>query len=100
MPSRDVVGTSPRVGPDSIASTARALALPARVRIIEFLLSRPGCIGGDIVGEVGLAQSTVIRVHAALAPFERHRPPQAPFRPADPPRTRLTLKETAPHVRI
>ncbi len=42
-----------------IASVAKALAHPARVRIIEFLLSRPGCIGGDIVDEVGLAQSTV-----------------------------------------
>jgi DNA-binding transcriptional ArsR family regulator len=44
---------------DQIASVAKALAHPARVRIIEFLLSRPGCIGGDIVDEVGLAQSTV-----------------------------------------
>ncbi len=42
-----------------IALVARALAHPARVRIIAFLLSRPGCIGGDIVDEVGLAQSTV-----------------------------------------
>lgn len=46
-------------GADAIASVARALAHPARVRIIAFLLSRPGCIGGDIVDEVGLAQSTV-----------------------------------------
>lgn len=44
---------------DSIASVAKALAHPARVRIIAFLMSRPGCIGGDIVDEVGLAQSTV-----------------------------------------
>ena len=42
-----------------IAQVAKALAHPARVQIIEFLLSRPGCIGGDIVDEVGLAQSTV-----------------------------------------
>lgn len=42
-----------------IASVAKALAHPARVNIIRFLLSRPGCIGGDIVEEVGLAQSTV-----------------------------------------
>ena len=44
---------------EQIASVAKALAHPARLRIIEFLLSRPGCIGGDIVDEVGLAQSTV-----------------------------------------
>jgi DNA-binding transcriptional ArsR family regulator len=44
---------------DSIAWVAKALAHPARVRIIAFLMSRPGCIGGDIVDEVGLAQSTV-----------------------------------------
>ncbi len=44
---------------DAIAGVARALAHPARVRIVAFLMSRPGCIGGDIVDEVGLAQSTV-----------------------------------------
>ena len=44
---------------EQVATVAKALAHPARVRIIEFLLSRPGCIGGDIVDEVGLAQSTV-----------------------------------------
>ncbi len=44
---------------EAIAAVAKALAHPARVKIIAFLLSRPGCIGGDIVGEVGLAQSTV-----------------------------------------
>ncbi|MBK5926488.1 ArsR/SmtB family transcription factor [Rhodobaculum claviforme] len=44
---------------EAIARVAKALAHPARVRIIRFLLSRPGCIGGDIVHEVGLAQSTV-----------------------------------------
>lgn len=44
---------------ETIALLAKALAHPARVRIIAFLLSKPGCIGGDIVDEVGLAQSTV-----------------------------------------
>lgn len=47
------------VDAERVAAIAKALAHPARVRIIEFLLSRPGCIGGDIVDEVGLAQSTV-----------------------------------------
>ena len=58
----DSASTSvPLVEADSelIASVAKALAHPARVNIIQFLLSRPGCIGGDIVEEVGLAQSTV-----------------------------------------
>lgn len=49
----------PDVDAESIATVAKALAHPARVTIIRFLLSRPGCIGGDIVEEVGLAQSTV-----------------------------------------
>ncbi|MDP4032240.1 MAG: winged helix-turn-helix domain-containing protein [Pseudorhodobacter sp.] len=47
------------VDAEAIAAVAKALAHPARVKIIGFLLSRPGCIGGDIVDEVGLAQSTV-----------------------------------------
>ena len=46
--------------PDSdIAELARALAHPARLRILRLLLATPGCIGGDIVDAVGLAQSTV-----------------------------------------
>ena len=42
-----------------IAELAKALAHPARLRIIRLLLATPGCIGGDIVDAVGLAQSTV-----------------------------------------
>jgi ArsR family transcriptional regulator len=41
------------------AELARALAHPARLRILRLLLATPGCIGGDIVGAVGLAPSTV-----------------------------------------
>lgn len=59
MLDRDIEAPSPGIEEDRIASIAKALAHPARVRIIAFLLSRPGCIGGDIVDEVGLAQSTV-----------------------------------------
>lgn len=44
---------------DEVAAVAKALAHPVRVRIVAFLLTKPGCIGGDIVSEVGLAQSTV-----------------------------------------
>jgi ArsR family transcriptional regulator len=42
-----------------IAELAKGLAHPARLRILRLLLATPGCIGGDIVGAVGLAQSTV-----------------------------------------
>lgn len=49
----------PPAAPEAIAALAKALAHPARIRIILFLLSRPGCIGGEIVDQVGLAQSTV-----------------------------------------
>jgi len=49
----------PTIEADQIALVAKALSHPARVRIIAFLLSKPGCIGGDIVAEVGLVQSTV-----------------------------------------
>ena len=59
MLDRDTLTPSPVTEAEQIASVAKALAHPARVRIIAFLLSRPGCIGGEIVDEVGLAQSTV-----------------------------------------
>jgi ArsR family transcriptional regulator len=41
------------------AALAKALAHPARIRILRLLQTTPGCIGGEIVGAVGLAQSTV-----------------------------------------
>jgi len=44
---------------DALASVAKALAHPARIRIIKLLLEKDTCIGYDIVDEVGLAQSTV-----------------------------------------
>ncbi|MCO8146120.1 metalloregulator ArsR/SmtB family transcription factor [Rhodovulum tesquicola] len=59
MLDRNRAGPSPVVEADRVAALAKALAHPARVRIVAFLLSRPGCIGGDIVDQVGLAQSTV-----------------------------------------
>lgn len=59
MLDRDTLTMPPAIEADRIAAIAKALAHPARVRIIAVLLSKPGCIGGDIVDEVGLAQSTV-----------------------------------------
>jgi ArsR family transcriptional regulator len=42
-----------------LASLAKALGHPARVRIVRFLLSRDSCMCGDIVEHLPLAQSTV-----------------------------------------
>lgn len=42
-----------------IAALARALAHPARIRILRLLARTPGCIGGEIVEALRLAQSTV-----------------------------------------
>ncbi len=44
---------------EQIAALAKALAHPARLKILALLARTPGCIGGDIVQAVGLAQSTV-----------------------------------------
>ncbi|MDP3961271.1 MAG: metalloregulator ArsR/SmtB family transcription factor [Pseudorhodobacter sp.] len=59
MLDQDTATLSPSIAAERVAAVAKALAHPARVRIIAFLLSKPGCIGGDIVDQVGLAQSTV-----------------------------------------
>lgn len=42
-----------------LATLAKALAHPARVRILRVLDSRRTCVTGDVVVELGLAQSTV-----------------------------------------
>ena len=44
---------------DSLAAMAKALAHPARIKILRMLDARQTCITGDLVTEVGLAQSTV-----------------------------------------
>lgn len=51
--------SEPAMSDEALASTAKALAHPARVRIVRYLLTQEQCIGGDIVGAIGLAQSTV-----------------------------------------
>jgi ArsR family transcriptional regulator len=51
--------TGPQVEPARIAAVAKALGHPARVAIVAVLMARDGCVAGDIVDEVGLAQSTV-----------------------------------------
>ena len=47
--------------PDDVdlAMMAKALAHPARLRILRVLDARQACVTGDVVVELGLAQSTV-----------------------------------------
>lgn len=42
-----------------LAKLAKALGHPARVSIMRMLVRREGCIVGDIVDEIPLAQSTI-----------------------------------------
>lgn len=42
-----------------LASMLKALAHPARIAIIQHLLKVQGCICGDLVNELGLAQATI-----------------------------------------
>ena len=44
---------------EELASLARALAHPARVRILRILAGKKGCICGELVDALPLAQSTV-----------------------------------------
>jgi ArsR family transcriptional regulator len=44
---------------DELARLAWAIAHPARLQILRILATRCGCICGEIVGEMALAQSTV-----------------------------------------
>ena len=44
---------------NELADLAKALAHPARVAILQYLGSRPTCINGTLVQELGLAQSTI-----------------------------------------
>lgn len=49
-----------------IAQYAKALAHPARIAILNFLLNKNTCICGDIVDELPLSQSTVSQHLKAL----------------------------------
>ena len=44
---------------NSLASIFKVLAHPARIAILQYLSSCKRCITGEIVDEVGLAQSTI-----------------------------------------
>jgi len=42
-----------------IASIAKVLGHPARIAILQHIMKVSGCICGDLVGEIGLAQPTI-----------------------------------------
>lgn len=44
---------------NEIAALAKAIAHPARVAILQYLLSANACINSDLVKELGLAQATI-----------------------------------------
>jgi len=44
---------------NKLASMMKALAHPARIAIIQYLVKVQGCICGDLVEELGLAQATI-----------------------------------------
>jgi predicted transcriptional regulator len=43
---------------NELASMAKAIAHPARIAILQYLVKKNACVCGDIVGELGLAQAT------------------------------------------
>lgn len=43
---------------NEIAAMAKALAHPARIAILQYLVKKNACICGDLVDELGLAQAT------------------------------------------
>lgn len=44
---------------EELATLAKAIGHPARVRILKLLAGRTSCVCGDIVSELPLAQSTI-----------------------------------------
>ena len=44
---------------NELAQLAKALAHPARIAILQYLLKSNACINGDLVQELGLAQATI-----------------------------------------
>lgn len=44
---------------NQFAKRLKALAHPARIAILQYLMKQTTCIGNDLVEELGLAQSTI-----------------------------------------
>jgi ArsR family transcriptional regulator, arsenate/arsenite/antimonite-responsive transcriptional repressor len=55
----DRVADAPALHDEQVAAMAKAIGHPARLRILRVLAARDDCITGDVVAELGLAQSTV-----------------------------------------
>ena len=51
---------------ERLAELARALAHPARVKILRLLAAEDECMGGELFGELPLAQSTISQHLAVL----------------------------------
>ena len=51
---------------NELALMAKALGHPARIAILEHLFKTEGCVCGDIVDEIGLAQATISQHLKAL----------------------------------
>src|ERR1700749_4551938 len=43
---------------NAMAAMAKAIAHPARIAILDYLVKKNACVCGDIVDELGLAQAT------------------------------------------
>jgi ArsR family transcriptional regulator, arsenate/arsenite/antimonite-responsive transcriptional repressor len=59
MPRQKRKAAAPEREDERLANLCRALAHHARVRILKLLIERNGCVCGEIVEVVPLAQSTV-----------------------------------------
>jgi DNA-binding transcriptional ArsR family regulator len=44
---------------NEVATAAKVLGHPARIAILQHLMRTQGCICGDLVSEIGLAQATI-----------------------------------------
>ncbi len=44
---------------NELAAIAKALAHPARIAILQYLIKTNACINSDLVNELGLAQATI-----------------------------------------
>ena len=44
---------------NELASILKALAHPARIAILQYIIHQQACICNDLVGELGLAQATI-----------------------------------------
>lgn len=58
-PVPDVHAAGDDVADEALAALAKALAHPARVQIVRILARTSGCVCGDLVEQLPLAQSTV-----------------------------------------